>query len=209
MNENYNLYVQRGKDLLAEKAAAKAEQEKERRAANRQEWLEYLQPILDSIPPDLHEFVTFDDSDGPYADGEAGCATLGYVPCVPIWLRRISGEVRYSVGKVKGIDYTSAGVPHLQYTRLYYATIFEAIAGANAIGGNNGEWEGKLIDAAPAQPATAAPTVTNPLSEARLAIHDGCPEVANAWLLLSIAESLNAISTILDGTICIKDVDKY
>lgn len=187
-------YVQRGNELLAEKAAQdkanKEAYEQERRERNRQEWLEYLQPVFDSIPSDLHEFVKFDDNICPFEDDEPQDASLDFVPCVPILVCVYRGETKYSVGKVREIACSyedGVTVPYLRYGYTCHDNAFAAIAAADALGVHNVEWENQLDDPQPAPPATSP---LSALEEARLAIHDGEPVVASAWALIVIAEHL-------------------
>ncbi len=216
MNENYALYVERGQALLAQKAAqeeaATKAAEQRRAERNRSQWHAHLKPVFDTVPADLHSFIRFNDATEPtYWNGYDHIhrsAEFDYVPLVPIKIEVDRMKPTYSVARAHRIDHGENGDRYIVYEyRGAYDNIFEAIAAAHATGGHNATMELKLDE--PELSPAPAPEPKTPLTLARSLLHSGDRDEAHAWLLLSIAESLNAISSILDGTIYIKDVYKY
>lgn len=198
MNENYDTYVALGHARLADRRRAEAAEaevkERTRREKNRQKWLAHLQQVFDTIPSDLHAYISFNDAVAPcrnYYDTPEYYAYFTYVPFVPIRIStdRGGGDIEYAIGKAKRdddhryVEYTYDGI---------YLDILEAIAMADALREHNAEVEAHLDDEAePAPPATPAKTS---LQQAYLAAGNDMLTDAQLFALLSIAESLEAIS---------------
>lgn len=216
MNENYALYVEHGRVRLEARRRAEEEEaaaaEQERRTQNREQWLAHLQMVYDSIPGDLHEFVSFDDATPPASyecgDRRVRHADFTYVPCVPIRiLTNHRGEnVTYEVGEAMPIlDNSAIGYMYNDE----YTDIFEAIAAASAMIEQNIATEARLDAPALDTPAPDEPKKMTPLQNAHWYAGYSQPDDARLWALLSIAESLEKISRIMDdGVLSVHDADR-